>query len=539
LIISSLIPPKYVRPVNPVTIDEAIDKFGATPDSSVDIQIIRPFAVYAANTYSLPLTVPIGPAYLAATLELAGHRVDVIDAISEGIHTINASPCGKYRFHGLIIDDILDRISDSSNILGISLMFSQEWVFHRELVNRIHERFPNKCIVVGGEHITALTEFVLHDCPAIDFAIAGEAELTLLEFVSKWQSNEDIKTTPGVSFIGPDGQFITGGLSNRISDFANLPRPAWHLCNIENFFTGLWSMGISYGRNILILATRGCPYQCSFCSNPNMWTTRYLMRPPAEVVDEIEWLISSYDCKSVEFADLTAIIKKEWILEFCRELKKRKLDIVWQLPSGTRSEALDREVLEAIYSAGCKYLVYAPESGSEETLRIIKKKINLRRLSESAQMAVEIGHTVKANLIIGFPHETRKHVYQTLLFILKLIFSGVHDCNVALFSPYPGSLLFDQFRSDGTISKLDDTYFNGLMGQFDITSPIAYCQAIGPRELSIYRLIGMAMFYGLSYLVHPSRLFQVGKILLKKNVQPENLFEQRIKDYLGRKVNVT
>jgi hypothetical protein len=68
-----------------------------------------------------------------------------------------------------------------------------------------------------------------------------------------------------------------------------------------------------------------------------MWTTRYLMRDPSSVVDEIEDLMQTYDVKSIDFADLTAIVKKEWILEFCKELHRQSIDVVWQLPSGTRS----------------------------------------------------------------------------------------------------------------------------------------------------------------------------------------------------------
>ena len=73
-------------------------------------------------------------------------------------------------------------------------------------------------------------------------------------------------------------------------------------------------MGIGFGRNMLILATRGCPYQCTFCSNPEMWTTRYVMRPAVEVVDESEYLLSEYGVNSVDFADLTAIVKSRGFL---------------------------------------------------------------------------------------------------------------------------------------------------------------------------------------------------------------------------------
>ena len=73
-----------------------------------------------------------------------------------------------------------------------------------------------------------------------------------------------------------------------------------------------------------LVATRGCPYQCTFCSSPFMWTTRYVMRSIPIVVDEIEHYMKEYKADNIDFFDLTAIVKKDWILEFCREIKRRQ-----------------------------------------------------------------------------------------------------------------------------------------------------------------------------------------------------------------------
>src|SRR5262249_38566659 len=132
----------------------------------------------------------------------------------------------------------------------------------------------------------------------------------------------------------------------RIRDVDAIPRPAWHLFPVSNYLDGGFTYGVNLGRSMPILATRGCPYQCTFCSSPAMWTTRYYA--------------------------LTAIIKRDWILAFCRELERRGLDITYQLPTGTRSEVLDEEVLAALYRTGCRNICYAPESGSPETLARIK-----------------------------------------------------------------------------------------------------------------------------------------------------------------------
>jgi radical SAM superfamily enzyme YgiQ (UPF0313 family) len=375
---------------------------------------------------------------------------------------------------------------------------------------------------------------VLRDCPSIDYLIAGEGELTFLEFLHRFLTEENPSDISGVFSIDPKGQFINNGPARRTSDFSNLPWPAWHLCDLEKFFTGSWSMGIGYGRNILILATRGCPYQCTFCSSPTMWTTRYLMRPVVDVVDEIEFLIKKYQVNSFDFADLTAIIKKEWILEFSNEIKRRNLNFVWQLPSGTRSEALDEKTVKAIYEAGCKFLVYAPESGSKSTLDKIKKRLTLKSLISSITEAVKVGHTIKVNLVIGFPHENRRDVLKTLLFSLRMAFLGVDDVNISIFSPYPGSELFNDLYHDGTIPKIDDEYFKDLIVQFDFTFPKSVCPGISNLEIAVCRFMGMSLFYFLSYTLYPKRLWRLAKNIFGKKFHAGSLFEQRIHDSLVR-----
>src|SRR5262249_42887233 len=158
---------------------------------------------------------------------------------------------------------------------------------------------------------------------------------------------------------------------------------------------------------------------------PEMWTTRYYVRPVAAVVDEIADYVERYRISNIDFEDLTAFIKRDWILAFCAELERRNLRITYQLPSGTRSEALDAEVLSALWHSGCRNLTYAPESGSPRTLKDIKKKVRPERVLESMRLAKELGINVKANLMIGLPDERRRDLLHTLRFGLRAAWIGV------------------------------------------------------------------------------------------------------------------
>jgi len=245
--------------------------------------------------------------------------------------------------------------------------------------------------------------------------------------------------------------------------------------------------------------------------------------------------VNRYGANNIDFYDLTAIVKRDWSLEFIGELKRRRVKIAWQLPSGTRSESLDEEVIKGLVETGCKFLVYAPESGSKRTLDMVKKRVNLKNLEKSIYTALRYGVIVKVNFIIGFPFETRKDMLATLFFMWKLALKKTDDCNLATFAPYPGSELFDELNRENTFGKISDTYFENLMAQFDFMMPKAYCRNVGPVEISFYRLLGMGVFYILSYVRVPSRIVRLIKFLIRgKSFQPRSLFEQRVYDMVAR-----
>ena len=527
-------PRRRTLPISKMSVGEALEKFACRIGNSPRIVFVRPFVAFSARAYSTAATLPIGIAYLHSILSEAGYNAEIIDGLGEAIDQIRTSSCGEYIYQGLSVNDIIRRIPADAEIICISMMFSQNWPQNRDLIKDIKKARPNAIVVVGGEHASALPELTLSECREIDFLVKGEGEFVLLELVHRVATGLPTNKVAGVCYIDQSGEFVETGLAPRIADFQNLPWPSWKSIPVENYFTGAFSMGIGHGRNMIILATRGCPYQCTFCSNVYMWTTRYLIRDPKDVVDEIEWLVDEFGCNSVDFADLTAIVKQNWIIEFCDELERRKIKIKWQLPSGTRSEALDEETIKRLYKANCRLLVFAPESGSRRTLEEIKKKLDPERIIESMRNAAKVGHTTKACTIVGFPNETRLDVYKTLILVGRLAIHGVNDCNISPFSPYPGSELFFNLQKSGVIAELDDGYFKSLLGQFDFTATKAYCANIPGWELAIYRFLGMVMFYSLSYLFFPRRIWRVLKSIFGSKFQPGSLAEQRIYDYVVR-----
>lgn len=489
------------------------------------IQLIRPPLVFSKTSHSSPVSLPIGLAYLASVLREAGHQVSVIDGLGGGIQHFAPAWDPKVLYRGLPIPEIVARLDRDADAIGISAMFSQEWPHVEDLINAIRGERPGIPIIVGGEHATAVPDYILDSCRAVDFVASGEGEEVILQFAEHLDGRRALSDVAGVSFRGGDGRPAHNPRPPRLRSVDDLPLPAWDLFPLDAYFAAGEGHGVQRGRTVTMLATRGCPYQCTFCSNPGMWTTRYTLREPSKVVDEMEHWMRVYGAENIDFADLTTVVKRDWILSFCREIRRRGLRISWQLPSGTRSEALDGEVLREMAAAGCLSLTYAPESGSERTLDAIKKKISLRRMYASISQAKAEGIFVKCNFIIGFPHETRGDVWKTLWAAVRLTVMGVDDVSLYPFSPYPGSELFDQLSREGAIGRLERRYFESLMAFMDIRTGALYCKGVGPRELSFYQSAGMAITYALSYLLFPSRFLRTWRNL--KQGRSDSVLEAR------------
>lgn len=491
---------------------------------------VRPAVISAAHAWAAPFAPPIGLAYVAAAVRERGHQVQVVDAAAEGLDHVLVHD--GYRYQGLALDEIVKRIDPQTRVIGVSCMFSIEWPWTRQLIQRLRDAFPQAAIVAGGEHLTALPEFCLRDCPGLDYCVLGEGEETMAALVDCLARGDDPRTVDGIGLLDPSGAYRQTAPRRRIREVNQMPRPAWDLFPVRQYLANRNGHGVYRGRSLPVLGTRGCPYKCTFCSNPTMYGNLWVAREPGDVLDEIADLQRDYGIENVDFYDLTFVLRRRWILEFCAEIERRGMRFTWQLPSGTRSEVIDSEVSAALYRTGCRNLTYAPESGSLRTLERIKKQVDPQKLIASIRQSVAQGIRVKCTAIIGFPDETRRDVWQTIRFIWRLALAGVEDMPIFFFSPYPGSTLFAELRQEGVIAQLDDAYFRSLMAFLNPFASSRYCRNLTPRELQFWRNFGLVSFYGLALMRRPWRIARVLRNVLGNRA--ETATEQRLAVLLRR-----
>jgi len=454
------------------------------------------------STIAMP---PLGLLYVASNLRRAGIKPTVIDA--QGSDLQHYYSFRNMRLRGLEFKEIIRRIPKDSDVIGLGCMFSALWPVVRELVREIKCQFPEIPIILGGEHGTGGPQMALEQSP-LSAVVMGEGEETTVELVKSLVQKKDLSQCLGIAFR--NGSIQINSPRKRIIAIDDIAWPAWDLCDLEAYIALNQPHGSSQGRFISMLATRGCPYQCTFCTSPQMWTTKWIPRSVGLLVDEIQNYYENLQIRDFQFEDLTAIVRRDWILDFCSEIQKRQLQITFQLPSGTRSEVIDEEVAQALKAAGCHEFAFAPESGDPRILKAIKKRVNLDRMYQAAGAAMKAGINVGCFFIIGFPEDDGLSIWRTYKAILKCAWLGFTNVNLNAYSPQPNTESFNQLVTDGVITDLSDDYLMSLFTFQDFGYlKTSYNKKFSNFQITCLVLFGVLLFYLGYFFFRPKRILQL------------------------------
>lgn len=479
-------------------------------------------------------TPPIGLAYIAALLRACGHTVKVVDGTGEAVDRCVdfVSPVGTLHRVGLSPAEIVERIPADTAVVGITNMFLHEWPQVREIAELAKRRLPGAFVVVGGENATAFARWILAECAAIDCCVLGEGEATMLELVDRLAGGKPLSTMTGLAVRDErSGAVVCTGLPVRLakSELDALPLPAWDLVPLDRYWSTGPFLGVNRGRSMQVIGTRGCPYQCSFCSSPQMWDTRFMVRDPEAVADEIADYVRRYDACNINFVDLTAATNRKWTLDLCDALERRATGITWQLPVGTRTEGIDREVLRRMRETGCRNIVFAPESGSQRMLEAMNKPSSLAHVLGALRDAHQVGLCTTVNVIVGHPQERWADVWQSLEFLLRAAWAGADDTAVIMFCPYPGSADFDALVACGRHVVDEASLYVGLSRSS--SSHRSWNERMSARQIRLAQMLMTAAFYGATVLRRPARIvdFVRAQITGRENTYLDQMVRTRRK----------
>jgi anaerobic magnesium-protoporphyrin IX monomethyl ester cyclase len=390
---------------------------------------------------------PLGLAYMAAVLMKQGHLVQIYDAE----HTRDANSLSWVQTSERY-DEFLNALEDDSHpvwkeyrailndfnpdVVGISVL-SVKFQSASKIARICKEFNMNIPVIAGADHPTVFPSETLKD-PNIDFVVRGEGEVTILELIAQIEKGGELAAIPGVSY--KEGNEIKHNIERILIDkLDDIPHPA--LEALMNFKT--------YRPQDLgaIMASRGCPFACTFCGVFNLWTRKVRYRSPESVLAEIKWLHENYGVNYISFRDASFTLRKDLVQALCEGIIQAGWDIQWECI--TRPDLLDNDLLTLMKKSGCVTIRIGIESGSEEILRHMRKEIDLDRVRAAARLLNQHNFYWSAYFLFGYPLETKNTIKQTLDFIKEI---NPPFVTLSRFAPIPHTEIFMELKNYGLIS---------------------------------------------------------------------------------------
>jgi radical SAM superfamily enzyme YgiQ (UPF0313 family) len=383
---------------------------------------------------------PLGILSISSVLLKNGIDVKVIDA----------------DIHNYTHEDILRELQYfNPDIIGITMTtFQKQSAF--DTAKYIRSNFRNSIIVAGGYHPSAVKDVILKECKSIDCIVFGEGEITFLEMVRSIEKSKGLKGIEGLIFREGD-TIISNPPRARIQNLDTLPYPALHLVQPLSQYPGAYPVGCH--PTIHIMASRGCPFNCTFCCKA-IWGKDTIFYSPEYILKEIKWLQDEFGIREIFFTDDTLNLNRNWFEKICNGIISESLNKKCRLkaPFRANERLLDINLLKIAKKAGFWMIFFGVESGNQNILNIIKKGLTLGEIERAFQLTKKAQILTYASLMVGNLGESVKTVKDTIKFAKKIDPDFV---GFALALPLPGSEFYTIAKKNNLFKvDFEDYFFN-------------------------------------------------------------------------------
>ncbi|HOC70604.1 MAG TPA: radical SAM protein [Candidatus Hydrogenedentes bacterium] len=300
-------------------------------------------------------------------------------------------------------------------------------------LERMRKQFPDIPCGIFGFYPTGFAEEILRNS-SINFILRCEPEKTLSDYINALQKELPVTKIIGLAGHGDDGVLFVNG-EQRLDDLDDLPFPDYSLVNLNHYDEALLGK-----RCAAILATRGCPFTCSYCASTYGHCTS--AKSPVRVVEEMKHLIRS-GANSIRFLDDTFTFDRSWVLAVCKEIIKQQVAVPWSCLS--RVDTLDEEMLDWLRKAGCKRILVGIESYSARVLEHLNKCITPEMINPQLALIRKAGIQAVGFFMVGGPFEKEEDFQKTLKGALN---APLDLIIVGIMIPYAGTQFFEQHRDE-------------------------------------------------------------------------------------------
>ncbi len=371
-------------------------------------------------TRYVPLSVPIGVGALAGYLLHKNRSVEVIDEQIE--------PLSKP-----LLENLLKRLSQPY-IFGISVLTASAQRSY-DLAGMLKDWYPDSRVILGGIHPSVLPQEALEK-ETVDFVIRGEGEQPLLELYDALKQQRDYRQIKNLSYR-VNGKIIHNPLAE-FPDLKDLGTFPYHLFE-KNI--GKYNFGF-------IASSRGCPYDCIFCSQRIISGRKFRYFPDEVVIQELDLLINQYRQTHINFVDDNFTANKSRVARLCEQIIKKGFPEKTSFDFQTRADAVDDAILELLKRAGFRLVNYGLETASERLMLLLNKKETVADNIAAVKLAQKHGFGVSGTFIFGLPTETRQDRWQAYALAKRLDLDYVRFNNA---TPYPGTKLYELAQEEGRL----------------------------------------------------------------------------------------
>ena len=345
---------------------------------------------------------------------------------------------------------------------------------------------PSILTVAGGQHFTATADESLRAFPEIDTIVRGEGELTLTDLVHATKNSRPFADISGISFHR-DGRVFHNPDRQLTPNLDELPMPGYHLVedHIRKYhFTMMAGSKTVYA---LVEGSRGCPHRCTFCSQWKHWRGTYRSKSPKRIADEFEFLYKNYGAEFLWLTDDNFPLGPS-AQQLCEEIVSRGIaqNIMWFVQARCDEMVHHSDLLPKMRSAGNMWILTGAESGSEETLRSVKKGIKPDQTVDAVRLMKKSGIFAQTTFVIGHRDDTHKTLSDLREFVDRI------DPDLAIFmvlTPFPGTDVHEEARRNGWI---EDTNW----ANYDMVHPIMPTETLSRQELQEELIDCYRTFYG-------------------------------------------
>ena len=377
------------------------------------ILLIDPFGWQGAVNGYRPFP-NIGIAYLIPMLWRSGHQVSIIDLNNEDISD----------------KQVLSKVSEyRPNLIAFSVK-TATMNYSRNLARKIKGFIPEVPIMIGGPH-TSVARVNLQKEHWIDIIFIGEGEQIFPLICGRIANNHSVEDIPGVvteNNFGNDYRDKTPLINT--TDLEGLPFPDYSLFP--------QSVKESLSKGYPLVTSRGCVYNCTYCSVPKISGKGFRKRSPKSVIEELRWSQEKYDTTAFEIIDDVFNFDIERCKEICISLIEADLGMTWSCPNGLRADRVDQELAELMFKSGCRSVMVGVESADPTVLAAVKKGESIKDIERGICKFREAGINVGGYFIIGLPGDSYQANKHSLDFAKK---AGI-NAHFNMLVPYPGTQLW-------------------------------------------------------------------------------------------------